>query len=292
MAASRLTMLNSMADQDFRTALSRHREWGLQWLDLRDGIYGHWVAALDLETARRARADIDESGLDVFCMSTSIFYDDIDKGEAAFRAEKHLGKLDHIIALAQIFRPKVVRLIAAQLGSRTFEENAVETIERKHPWVFDIYREAIDRVCAAGLNPTIENECKKCFIAKPEEFLLFFDRLDRAGEVALTWDVQNGWSCGVFPAVDVYDRIKPLIQYYHVKGGQAEPGTRRLAWNVALEEADWPVVELTRRVVADGVSPVICINPPQHGENKPGYDYASVAKRDVDFLRANVPGLQ
>lgn len=288
---SQLTILNSMADADFDKALETHRLWGLKWLDLRDGIYGNWVAAVDVDTAKRAREAIDKSGLDVFCLSTSTFFEETEKGEALFR-EKHLGKLAHLIELAKIFKPKVMRIIAAQLPSRQPGENSIELLVSKYPWIFDVYREAIDRIVEAGLRPTIENEAFKCMLSQPNEIVEFFNRLDRAKSVGFTWDVQNQWATGVFPTVEVYETLKPLIQYYHVKGGKFEGVGKALKWNVALEDADWPVVEITRRVVADGVSPVICINPAQHGENKPDYDYTNIVKRDIDFLRSNVPGVE
>lgn len=288
---SQLTILNSMADADFERSLEIHKQWGLKWLDLRDGIYGNWVANVDLESARRARDAINRSELDVFCMSTSTFFEEIEKGEALFR-EKHLGKLGHLIELGKIFQPKVMRIIAAQLPSRQAGEDAIELIDSKHRWVFDVYREAIDRIVDAGLRPTIENEAFKCMMSGPGEIVAFFDRLDRKDSVDFTWDVQNQWATGVFPTLEVYEQLKPLIRYYHVKGGQMEGGDQKLRWNVALEDADWPVVEITSKVVADGVSPVICINPAQHGENKPGYDYSNIVKRDIDFLRNNVPGVE
>ena len=69
------------------------------------------------------------------------------------------------------------------------------------------------------------------------------------------------------------------------------PGSDQLADNVALEDSDWAVAEITRRVVADGVSPVICLNPPQHGAEREGYDYDSLPERDARFLRDSVPGI-
>ena len=81
------------------------------------------------------------------------------------------------------------------------------------------------------------------------------------------------------------------MRYYHVKGGQCTPGSTKLAWNVALEDASWPVVEITKAVVQDGTSPVICVNPAQHGAEKDGYDYQGIVKRDIDFLRSSVAGL-
>lgn len=290
--SSELTILNSMADPDFERALEIHKKWGLRWLDLRDGIYGNWVAAVDIDTARRARGAIDRAGLEVFCLSTSTFFEDVEKGEALFR-EKHIGKLSHLIELAKIFRPRVMRIIAAQLPSRQSGENSIEILASKHPWIFDVYREAVDRIVDAGLRPTIENEAFKCMLSQPQEVVEFFDRLDRKQSVGFTWDVQNQWATGVFPTLEVYETLKPLIQYYHVKGGKSDDiSSRKLKWNVALRDADWPVAEITSRVVADGVSPVICINPAQHGENNPDYDYTDIVKRDIDFLRSNVPGVE
>lgn len=280
-----------MADQDFERALEIHKDWNLKWLDLRDGIYGNWVINVDPDSARRARSAIDAAGLATFCMSTSTFYDTVENGEAVFR-EKHLGGLTHLIELGKIFQPRTMRIIAAQLPSRKPGENANDVLESRFPWIYDVYREAVDRIVDAGLRPTIENEAAKCMFSTSQEIVEFFERLDRADSVDFTWDVLNQWSTGVFPTMAEYETLKPLIRYYHVKGGMHEGSDTTLRWNAALEDATWPVVDITRRVVEDGVSPVICINPTQHGEVKPGYDYERVVERDIAFLRANVPGIE
>lgn len=292
MSSAQLTMLSSMAAQDFKESLAVHKEWGLHWLDLRDGIYGKWIKDLDVETARLAKKDIDEAGLEVYCISTSIFFDDIEKGEENFR-QNHLAKISHAISLAQVFQPKVLRIIAAQLPSRAENESAMDLIEQKYPWVIDVYQEAIDQINDAGFNPTIENEAFRCFLSRVDDFSRFFEALDRKDTVALTWDVQNHWATGIFPTAEVYEQLKPLIHYYHVKGGQQDDTPEKaLKWNVALEDADWPVAELTQKVVDDGVSPVICLNPAQHGEQKPDYNYEGIVRRDVDFLRSAVKGVE
>jgi sugar phosphate isomerase/epimerase len=288
---SQLTMLNSMASEDFPMALARHREWGLKWLDLRDAIYGQKIATLDLPTATKASKEIEKNGLSVFCLSSSVFFEKIEEGLSVFK-EKHLGKLDDIMEIAKILKPTYVRLIAAQLPSREPGQDSVKLVRAKYPWVIDVYREAVDRLTDAGLRPTIENEAFACFLSEPEEILDFFDWLDRKKSVGLTWDVQNQWATGSYPDLAAYQKLKHLIQYYHVKGGQADESGRKLKWNVALEDASWPVAEITRQVVADGVSPVICLNPAQHGEQRPGYDYNDLVKRDIDFLRRSIAGIE
>jgi sugar phosphate isomerase/epimerase len=113
---------------------------------------------------------------------------------------------------------------------------------------------------------------------------VFFERLDRARRVVFTWDVQNFWQMGTFPSLDVYRRLKEKIGYYHVKGGRAEPGRRSLVWRSTLQDASWPVLEITRAVCDDGVSPVICLNP-SHGKPNEQFPMEKATEIDLAFLR-------
>jgi sugar phosphate isomerase/epimerase len=288
-AKTQLTILNSMASADFEESMRLHREWGLHWVDLRDAIYGRRVEELDLAAAREAKRYLDDLGLEVHCVSTNVFVEQVAHGEAVFREQ--LQTLEKVMELCAILQPRLVRLNAADFAQRSADANSVRVIKDHYPWLVDVYRDGIDMVAAHGIVPTIENEAFDTSLSKPEEFVEFFQWLDRPGTAALTWDVQNQWSSGVFPSIAVYRQLKPFMRYYHVKGGQAEPGSSKLAWNVALEDASWPVVEITSAVVEDGVSPVICLNQAQHGAQKDGYDYDGMVKRDLDFLRASVPGV-
>ena len=96
---------------------------------------------------------------------------------------------------------------------------------------------------------------------------------------------------GVYPSLDVYNKLRDLIGYYHLKGGQQGDESGKLRWRSSLEDASWPVVEITKQVVADGVSPVICLNP-SHGAAKEGYDYSNITKRDLDFIRGAIPEVE
>ena len=99
------------------------------------------------------------------------------------------------------------------------------------------------------------------------------------------------WQMGTFPTPEVYRRLRPLLAYYHLKGGQSEPGSDALRWKSSLEDASWPVREITRQVVADGVSPVICLNG-SHGARKPGYSYDEVLERDLAFATEIASGVE
>lgn len=282
-----LTMLNEMAGSDFAAALAAHRAWGIRTLDLKGGIFGK--SLLDLTDAEAADAGrlIREYGMTVYCLSTTLFHPEVELGEEAFRRAQLAG-VARAIALAHVLQPRVIRLLAAQTRQRPVLSDSIAYLRRAHPWVIPLYREAVDLITAAGFHTTIENEVGACILATPREVTDFFAALDRPETAHFTWDVQNFWECGTFPTLDAYARLKPLIGYYHVKGGQTGDDGRALQWCSALEDASWPVVEITRQVVSDGVSPVICLNP-SHGRRKPDYSYADMVGRDLAFLRRAIP---
>lgn len=286
---TRITMLNSMASTDFAESLDLQKQWGVRVLDLKGDILGK--ALLDLTDAEAAEAKrlADERGLSVYCLSSGLFFDFVEEGEAHFR-ERHLARVDRLAALAGILKPSLVRLLAARTRRREELADSISYLCEAHPWLFDLYRAAIDRLAEAGFKVTIENEVHGCVLSKPEEVRGFFAELDRGDRVSFTWDVQNMWQMGTFPSLEVYDGMKDLIGYYHLKGGRSEEGGRELKWRSSLEEASWPVLEITRRAVADGV-PAICLNP-SHGEAPDGFDAQETARRDLDFVRENIEGVE
>lgn len=284
-----LTMLNVMGGTDFTRSLERHRAWGMRWVDLKDALYGKDLKDLTVEDAQRIADALREYDLRVYCMSTVLLGGDASKPD--FGADD-LADLDHILRLADVLKPRFVRLLAAQYPGGRVHDNAVEHLMSTGADAISTYQSAIDRIANAGYATTIENEAWECLVSTTEEFRSFFQALDRAGKVTLTWDAQNQWATGVMPTVPVYEDLKDLIGYYHVKGGRSDGG-RTLDWNVALEEATWPVLEVTQRIVDDGVSPVICLNPPSHGKPMDGYEYGeSVTVRDLAFLRRAVQGIR
>ena len=282
-----LTVLNTMASSDFSEALERHQEWGMKFLDLKDWVFGKRIVDLTEEEALRARDLIQHHGLFVHCFSTQLFEPEVELGEEVFRRD-HLGKVDHTIEIARILQPEMIRLLAAQTTRRATVGDSVAYLKAEHPWALPLYAEAIDQVHEAGFHTTIENETGQCILANPNEILGFFRELDRPGKVSFTWDVQNLWELGTFPSIEVYQAIKHLVRYYHLKGGQHNDSSTDLCWRSSLEDASWPVVEITRQVVADGATPVICLNG-SHGDKKAGYDYTDIVQRDMDFIRSAIP---
>jgi sugar phosphate isomerase/epimerase len=286
---AKLTVLNVMAGKNFEQALDLQRMWGISVLDLKNNIYGKSVTDLNEEDALLAAKQIASRDMSVYCFSTELFHDDIELGADVFKT-RHLQKLEAVIATAEILKPTVIRLIAARSCKRNDFRDSVSYVNKQHPWLIPMYREAVNTLYGAGYQVTIENEHSDCLFSEPAEIVSFFQELDCAGKVSFTYDVQNLWQMGTFPTMDTYRELAPWIGYFHVKGGRTEGGGTGLAWKSSLEDASWPVAEMTQQVVNDGVSPVICLNP-CHGALKNDYNYEDLAWRDLQYLRRVVRGL-
>lgn len=286
----KIAMLNSMAATDFVESLSKQQSWGIHILDLKDCIFDKSVTELTDIEAHRAKEEISKRGMSVYCMSTILFEDDIEKGEKHFR-EHHLAGIHDAIRVAHILKPSVIRLISAKSSKRHFFVDSLGYIEQNHPWLLPMYREAIDAIHDAGFAVTIENESRDNLLASPIEITRFFNQLDRKGKVSFTYDVQNLWMMGTYPTLGVYRQLSDYIGYFHLKGGQSSQPGSALEWRSALDDATWPVKEITQQVVNDGVSPVICLNL-GHGKHKENYSHEDLVERDLNFIRKHVSGIE
>jgi hypothetical protein len=288
-------MLNGMADADIGRSLARQRAWGISDLDLKDRIFGKGIIDLDDGDAARLAGLVSAEGFAVHCLSTNLFHDDVDKGEAHFRAQ-HLVKIARVIEIAQTLRPRFVRLLAAYSRKAAASgDGRMAFVDREQTWLPAVYAEAINRLHDSGIASTIENETGDCILATPDDVSRLFAALARHGagheRCCYTWDVQNMWQAGgAYPAMATYEQLKHLIGYYHLKGGRSETENGQLRWRSGLEDASWPVTDITRRVVADGCSPVICLNP-SHGAAPPGQDQRPSPEGDITFLRRNIEGI-
>ena len=279
---TQITMLNNMASPNFTEALDRHVEWGIEVLDLKAGILDKKLIDLSIEEAKKAASEISQRELETYCFSSLLFSGSIDEGEDAFR-RKNLDPLDHLLEIASILQPAMVRLLVPEIEKRPQLKNAVSYVRENHNWLFDFYTQAIESINDSGFHATIESELGGCIFSTPEEVRDFFSILNTQ-KASFTWDIQNLWQMGTFPTVEVYKILKPFIGYVHLKGGKAEEDREKLVWAAPLEDASWPVEEIVRLVVRDGVSPVLCLNG-SHGRKPEGYDYRITAQHDLEFVR-------
>jgi len=281
-----ITMLNFMAGLNFIESLDQQLKWGIKILDLKDNIYGKSLIDLSDEEAMEVALNIKSRGMTVYCLSTTLFFEDIELGEEVFK-KNHLEKIDRILELANILKPKVIRLLAARTSKRKEFTNILPYIKTHQAWLIPMYKEAIDKIDQAGFKATIENEANGCILSKPEEILGFFKALNCEEKVFLTFDIQNLWQMGTYPSLEVYEMLSDITGYFHLKGSQSLVDGGYTYYCTSLEDTSWPVVEITTKAVTEGKGVVICLNPLK-GEKKNGYDYGDITKRDLDYLRNEI----
>lgn len=286
-----VTLLGSMAGSDFPSALRKQASLGLKLLDLKDGLWGRRVEELDAQQAEDIAALVQAEGMAVDCLSTSIGCLSFKHGmsEEAFRAACD-PLVANIVRTAGTLRPRMVRLLLPSHLPRAEGETSFAALRRSAPWVITAYREWMDRIVETGTTPVLENEAHGCVFATPDDIQAFFAALERPA-ARYIWDVQNLWQMGVFPSLASYARLQPLMASLHLKGGRADSPGGPLVTAAALEDASWPVRDIVGAVLADGVVPVICLNP-SHGAKPPGWDLWATAIRDLEFLRKHFPTIQ
>lgn len=279
-----IAMLNFMAGLDFNESLKQQQQWGITTLDLKDHVYGKSLMDISNDEAHQVAKSIADHNMTFYCFSTTLFSGDIEQGQANFQLELD-EKLERVLELAQILKPKVIRLLAARTSRRSEFDNIFPYILKHKQWLIPLYQAAIDRIHEAGFEATIENEANGCILSKPEEILCFFRLLDRKDQLFFTFDIQNLWQMGVYPSMEVYDTLSHITGYFHLKGSQSLVEGGHTYYASTLEDSSWPVIDITRRAVDSGA--IICLNPIK-GEKLVDYNYENITKRDIDYLRNNL----
>lgn len=87
--------------------------------------------------------------------------------------------------------------------------------------------------------------------------------------------------------MDICETLLNITEYFHLKGSQSlvEGGYTHFA--SSLEDASWPVIEMTKKLIKDGKGATLCLNPVK-SEKKEGYDYEGITKRDLYYLRKDI----
>jgi sugar phosphate isomerase/epimerase len=289
---AQLSMLADMMDGDLERAADRLAQLEIRQLDLKRSIYGQTIEELTDAERERLALLVERTGIEIVSFSSTLGFSDISgTDELSFRRHFDRG-IDNLLTTIPYVRPRMIRLLACSFGERATWTDSNDYLDQNRSWVYAVYRDAIARIHAAGIEVTIENEPKTIF-SSPRETLGFFERLDAGPAAGFTWDIQNMWQSGTFPSLDVYRQLRPIINYVHLKGGQGTP--EKLIFRSPLEGASWPVAEIVGAVLADGVSPTLCLNG-SHGaipENYPfgdGSEWRDLvrieAMHDVAYLRA------
>jgi sugar phosphate isomerase/epimerase len=296
--STELILFTDIMADDIEVAINRLRELEILTLDIRGSVYGRSIDDLDDARRERLASLLRDTRTTVHCLSTSLGAEDANAvGEHAFRTRLDEG-IRNIVATLGIVEARMVRVFGCRYppGHAPVEELAGSLPS----WVYEAYREAAEALSSAGAVLTLENE-PDSIISDPTAAVRFLSALGEP-RIGFTWDVQNMWAAGTFPSAHVYEQLRALIDYVHLKGGRdSKSDPQGLVFRADLEHASWPVLEIVGQVLADGICPALCLNS-SGGSIPDGYRHfadndtqamrISEAKADLEFLRRSFPELR
>jgi sugar phosphate isomerase/epimerase len=170
---------------DVSEALPIIKSWGLRHVDFRSKVFGKQIHELDARELRELRKLVDDHGMTVACLQTSLCKVHLPDAE---RQKKEAEKLEGIIRAADALDCRLVRSFSywqPQGSDSGTLATSADVLER----VMDMFASIARRAKEAGLIMSFEN----CGVATDEIFALL-DALNVPGW-NMAWDVDNTWGC-------------------------------------------------------------------------------------------------
>jgi len=201
---------------DITEGLPILKSWGLDYVDLRNRVFGMAAEALPPERLAELRQLLDKHGMKVGCLQSSLAKVHLPDAE---RCQAEMAKLEGIIRAADALDCRLVRAFHYwQPPAELAGELAVRPDEQQK--VLDLFAPLAERARKAGLVLAFEN----CGVT-PDEVFTILDAL-KVPTWGLAWDVHNSWDCGERrSAVDTFIRRMVLkTKCVHVKARGAVAG--------------------------------------------------------------------
>ncbi len=262
-------VLNVMIGGKIAEVLDQHQQLGLHDLDIKMDWSGSMIESSTAAIVADIAAGMQQRSLSTWCLSSCIGNCRGDSDDAYIAEQDRL--LNQLITFAQTLKPRFIRLILPRGDASTVNDQRI--IEAYHRWCTQI----ID----AGYQVLIENEIGGSIGRDPALVKAFFENINANDQIKYIWDIANQWQEGRYPSLADYDTLRDIIGLLHVKGGQWNNADDKVyAWKSHLDDSDWPVAELCRAALADGLE-AICINPP-HGQAPDNWSYS--LEKDLTFL--------
>ncbi len=201
---------------DITLGLPILKSWGMEHVDLRGRVFGMAFEALPAERLPELRNLLDEHGMKVGCLQSSLAKVHLPDAE---RRAAEARKLEGIIRAADALDCRLVRAFHYwQPPAELAGELAVRPDEQQK--VLELFAPLAERAREAGLVLAFEN----CGVTPDEVFAV----LDGLGVPSwgLAWDVHNGWDCDERRRDEdgFLRRMALRSRCVHVKAGGAVPG--------------------------------------------------------------------
>ncbi len=260
-------------NDDIVEALDIIQSWDMQWVDFRNRIFGKPIHALDDAELKKLRALLDERGLRVACIESSLAKVHLPDET---RQREETEKLEGIIRAADALDCRLVRSFFYWQPKKEAADETGTLHERpdRMQQALSMFEPLVARAREAGLTLAFEN----CGVAT-WEVKAFINALG-GDDLGLAWDVRNGWDWDVDLRGDdeaAYIRdLTRLTHVIHVKGYGALPGRQDYI----------PYDRILPIVAAEGFDGPVSI---ETHNSKPEIDNVKFSKQVLDHLHECIP---
>ncbi len=170
---------------DVKEAIPMIRSWGLDCVDFRAMVFGKDIHDLDDSELRDLKKLVDENGMTVGCLQTSLCKAHLPDAE---RQKSEAQKLEGIIRAADALDCRLVRSFSYWQPSGD-EPRRLHTHPEALDAVMELFAPIARRAEEGGLILSFEN----CGVM-PDEIFALLDVLHVPGW-DMAWDVANTWGC-------------------------------------------------------------------------------------------------
>lgn len=204
----RLGITTDEIDEDLDTALKFHKEFGLEWCEIRN-LWGKYNTALTLDKIREARALLDNYSVKLSILGTGFFKipvpPDIPEGRAIL--DNQWSLLDGAMERAKILGTDKIRVFAF-----TYRDGAPAD-KSNYPRIYELVAEAARRAKAKGMRLALENVGSSYVWSGAEAAELL--KHVKAANLGLTWDPNNAGTSGEKAFPEGYSKLDPA-RIFHV----------------------------------------------------------------------------
>jgi sugar phosphate isomerase/epimerase len=201
---------------DLQEAIPHYQEWGLKYVDLRGRIFGKALERLTKDEIKAARTMLDNAGLKVACMESSIAKEHLPDDPEVIR-DQH-AKLETLIMAADILDCRLVRCFHFWQGRYRGDDKVMGDTQLAK--AVELTRPLIKRANECGLVMAFEN----CGASVSDiQRVIAGLGSDRA---YLAWDPHNDWNeeAALFGSENAYiDALAKQCRIVHVKAALALP---------------------------------------------------------------------
>jgi len=199
---------------DFEEAVRLAAAAGAEGLELRGRLFGKSIGQIDAADVERIRQVCARHGVRVAVIGSPVGKCSMDSPEEMREHQRLFGRM---VQLAHAFETPLIRGFALWRPDRDRATDHLRPdLEQYLPRVREFLAPIAEQAGREGVRFCLETE-GACLVGTCGEARRVMEALGNPPALGVTWDVNNGLSCGESPYPEGYALIRDRVYHLHVK---------------------------------------------------------------------------